>query len=282
MNIRNLNDLDDQDFEGREPPSADLFAGEYVLGVLDAEQRREAQARVQSDPGFARLVADWEQRLAPLLAEFDGADIPSHLWPRIRSRLGWPPVDTGRPAGDAGRDAGRKPGLWQSAGFWRAATGLAAAAAIAAVAIGPLGLFREEATTPVGPGPIAIEPTPPPPPVEDPDAPKPVSTLLRDDGKPGWLASVDPDEGTVLMVPVPAAADAEGRVPELWLIPPGETPKSLGIVSIDRSHTVTVPETLREALAKGALLAITLEPVGGAPQGVATGPIIAKGDIVTL
>jgi anti-sigma-K factor RskA len=269
MNIRDLND---QDFEGREPPSADIFAGEYVLGVLDAEQRREAQARIASDPGFARLVADWEQRLAPLLAEFEGAEIPPHLWPRIRTRLGWPAIESDKPAA--------KPGLSQSAGFWRAATGLAAAAAIAAVAIGPLGLFRDEVTTPVGPGPVAVEP--PPPPVEDPDAPKPVSPLLRDDGNPGWLASVDAKAGTVLMVPVPAAADAEGRVPELWLIPPGESPKSLGIVSIDRSHTVKVPDALRDALAKGALLAITLEPAGGAPQGVATGPIIAKGDIRTL
>ncbi len=270
MNIR---DLHAQDFDGQEPPSADILAGEYVLGVLDAAQRREAQARIESDPGFARLVADWEQRLAPLLAEFDGAEVPQHVWPRIRSRLGWAAVETQR--------APAPPSLWQSPGFWRAATGLAAAAAIAAIAVGPLGLFRSD-EIPVGPGPIVAQPTPPKPPVEDPDAPKPVTTLARDDGSPGWLASVDPADGTVLMVPVPTAADADGRVPELWLIAPGESAKSLGIVSIDRSHTVKVPDTLRQALAKGAVLAITLEPVGGAPQGIATGPIVAKGDIVTL
>lgn len=269
MNIR---DLHHEEFDGQEPPSADLLAGEYVLGVLDAEQRRAAQVRIASDSGFARLVADWEQRLAPLLAEFGDAEVPPHLWPRIRSQLGWPAV--------ASADASAaKAGLWQSAGFWRAATGLAAAAALAAVAVGPLGLFREEPDT--GPGPVAVTP-PPKPPVEDPSAPKPVTTLARDDGSPGWLASVDRKDGTVLMVPVPAAADAAGRVPELWLIPPGESPKSLGVVSIDRSHTVKVPDALRDALAKGALLAITLEPSGGAPQGVPTGPIVAKGDIVTL
>lgn len=272
MNIR---DLHHQEFDGQEPPSADLLAGEYVLGVLDADQRRDAQARIGSDAGFARLVADWEQRLAPLLAEFGDAEVPPHLWPRIRTQLGWPAVGSA--------DAAAKHGLWQSAGFWRAATGLAAAAALAAVAIGPLGLLRDNAD--VGPGPVAIDPgpTPPPkPPVEDPSAPKPVTNLARDDGSPGWLASVDSKDGTVLMVPVPTAADADGRVPELWLIPPGESPKSLGIVSIDRSHTVKVPDALRDALAKGALLAITLEPSGGAPQGVPTGPIVAKGDIVTL
>lgn len=273
MNIR---DLHDQDFDDQQPPSADIFAGEYVLGVLDAAQRREAQARIEQDPGFARLVADWEQRLVPLLDTRAAADVSPHVWPRIRTRLGWPAVDSSRQES--------RQNLWQNTGFWRAATGFAAAAALAAIAIGPLGLFRGADTTVdpgVGPGPIAIEP-PPKPPVEDPSAPKPVTTLAHDDGSPGWLASVDANSGTVLMVPVPSPADADGRVPELWLIPPGESAKSLGIVSIDRSHTVKVPDTLRRALAKGAVLAITLEPVGGAPQGVATGPIVAKGDIVTL
>lgn len=272
MNIR---DLHEEQLDGHEPPSADILAGEYVLRVLDDAQRRVIEARMENDPGFARLVAEWEQRLVPLLAEFDGAEVPAHLWPRIRTQLGWPAV------GNA--EAIAKPGLWQNTGFWRAATGLAAAAALAAIAVGPLGLFRGDESQ-VGPGPIAVEPdpTPPKPPVENPSAPKPVTTLARDDGSPGWLASVDKDEGTVLMVPVPSPADADGRVPELWLIPPGESPKSLGVVSIDRSHTVAVPDTLRDALAKGALLAITLEPDGGAPQGIPTGPIIAKGDIVTL
>jgi len=266
MNIR---DLHDQDFEGREPPSADLLAGEYVLGVLDAEQRREAAARIERDPGFARLVADWERRLAPLLADLPAAEVPAHVWPRIRTRLGWAAV---------GDSAPRAPGLWQNAGVWRAVAGLAAAAAVAAIAIGPMGLFRPTET---GPGPVVVAP-PVQPPVEDPNAPKPVTTLAHDDGSPGWLASVDTKAGTVLMVPVPAPADAQGREPELWLIPAGGKPESLGIVSINRSHTVKVPDAIRTDLAKGALLAITLEPHGGAPKGIPTGPVIAKGEIVLL
>jgi anti-sigma-K factor RskA len=272
MNIRNLHD---QDMDGHEPPSADIFAGEYVLGVLDTQQHSEAKRRIEGDAGFSRLVADWEHRLAPLIDTQATAEVPTHLWPRVRTRLGWSAIEAPQ--------AQARQGLWQSAGFWRAATGLAAAAALAAIVIGPMGLFRDAETT--GPGSVVVEPsppTPPSPPIENPAAPKPVTTLAHDDGSPGWLASVDPAEGTVLMVPVPASADAQGRVPELWLIPPGESPKSLGIVSIDQSHTVKVPDALRDALAKGALLAVTLEPDGGAPGGVPSGPIIAKGDIVTL
>ncbi|WP_369969902.1 anti-sigma factor [Stenotrophomonas rhizophila] len=135
-----------------------------------------------------------------------------------------------------------------------------------------------------GPGcpPVAVTPTPPPTPSEPEQATKPVTPLVHDDGTPGWLASVDKAQGKVLMVPVPAAADAAGRAPELWLIPAGGTPRSLGLVSINRAHTVTVPDALRDALVNGSVLAITLEPSSGAPQGIPTGPIIAKGDIATL
>jgi anti-sigma-K factor RskA len=81
------------------------------------------------------------------------------------------------------------------------------------------------------------------------------------------------------MVPVPSAPDSQGRVPELWLIPPGRAPRSLGLVSIDKAHTVEVPADLRAALAAGSVLAITLEPPGGSPHGAPTGPIIAKGSV---
>lgn len=267
MNVRDLNE---EEFGDERPPSTDLFAAEYVLGVLDDHQRREAEARSRDDAGFARLVQDWELRLAPLFDGIAPVAPPPHLWPRIRTRLGWAAVETA------------KPGLWQNTGFWRGTAMLAAAAALVAVALGPLGLLAP-VKPPPGPGPVVVTPdVPVPPPVEDPDAPKPVTTLARDDGSPGWLASVDPRDGTVLMVPVPGKADNEGREPELWLIPPGEAPKSLGIVSIDRSHTVAVPDTLRAGLTSGAVLAITLEPKGGAPGGVATGPVIAKGDMVLL
>ena len=106
--------------------------------------------------------------------------------------------------------------------------------------------------------------------------------MAHEDGTPGWLASVDVARGSVLMVPIPAPADAQGRVPELWLIPAGEAPIYLGLVSIDKSHTVSVPATIRRALAVGSTLAITLEPQGGAPQGIPTGPVIVKGDIRTI
>ncbi|MGV8959058.1 MAG: anti-sigma factor [Stenotrophomonas sp.] len=257
----NIQEFDDHNSDGTEPPSADILAGEYVLGLMEPRQRRQVEARIAADAGFARLVEDWEQRLAPLLDGVPAAEVPAHLWPRIRTRLGWPAVE--------------RRSVWQNVNFWRAATGIAAAAAIAVVVVGQL----PPTPSPQGASPGVVQT---PPPATEEEATRPVTPLMRDDGAAGWLASVDTAHAKVLMVPVPAPPDPQGRVPELWLIAPGEPAKSLGIVSTSRSHTVDVPQGLRAALAAGSILAITLEPPGGAPQGVATGPVVAKGDIVTL
>ena len=254
-----------QDFPDDGRPSDDLLAAEYVVGVLDAGARGRVQSRIDAEPAFAGLVAAWEQRFAALLAQIDPVTVPAQVWLRLRTRLGWSPVE------------GARRGVWQNAAFWRAATAVAAAAAIAAVVVGRI----PDAPAPAPQPPrVAVQPTPAPVPEEA--AARPVTTLAHEDGTPGWLASVDIARGSVLMVPVPAPADAQGRVPELWLIPAGEAPVSLGLVSIDKSHTVTVPAAIRRALAAGSTLAITLEPQGGAPQGVPTGPIIVKGDIQVI
>ncbi|MDN5780734.1 MAG: anti-sigma factor [Luteimonas sp.] len=250
---------------GHEPPDADVLAGEYVLGVHDAAQRRQLQARIDAEPDFSRLVQAWEARFAALIDEIAPVPVSPHQWLRLRTQLGWSPVEGGRG------------GVWQSVSFWRGATALAVAAAVAAIFIGRLPRTPE----PVAPPPRVVVQPPPVAPVETEIA-KPVTTLAHDDGSPGWLASLDAANGTVTMVPVPAQADAQGRVAELWLIPEGGAPRSLGLVSTEKAHSVTVPQPLRAALKTGSTLAITLEPPGGAPQGVPTGPIIAKGSLQTI
>ncbi len=258
MNMR------EQDYE-TDPPSDDLQAAEYVLGVLDAGARQHAQARIDAESGFAGLVAEWEQRFAALIAEIAPVAAPAHVWPRVRTRLGWSAVQ------------GARPKLLQSVSFWRGATAaaLATAAVLAMIAVlRPLPIAEPvPATTPV-----VVAPTPAPIPAPLP-APAPITTLASDDGTPAFLASIDTQHNRVRVMSVPAAADSEGRVPELWLIPEGEAPRSLGVIDTSRTYDVEVPDDLRRALTVGSLLAITLEPPGGAPGGVPTGPITAKGAI---
>jgi anti-sigma-K factor RskA len=231
-----------------EPPSDDLAAAEYVLGLTDRATREAAQARMVADPAFAEAVARWERRLGDLALEIAPADVPPALWQRIGARLGW--------------QGERRPpsGSWQSIAFWRWAAGIAAVIAVIAVGVNLL------------PRPAAKG-------VPQLQASLAVTTLERDSGAPAWLATVDAQRGTVQMVPVPSAPDAQGRAAELWVIPPGGAPRSLGAVSVGRAQSVTVAPALRMYLTPDAVLAVTLEPPAGIPHAAPSGPIIAKGMI---
>jgi anti-sigma-K factor RskA len=185
----------------------------------------------------------------------------AHVWPRIRTTLGWPSVQ------------GARAGVWNNAGFWRTATGLAIAAGVVAIVIGL------RAPVPIAPSgvPAVVQV-----PKTEEQAAKPVVVLARANGSTGWLATVDPSRTSILMVPVPTPLDASGRVDELWIIPPGEAPQSLGFVSNEKAHTIKVPPASRRALEAGATLAITLEPQAGIPHAAPSGPVVAKGDIASI
>ena len=71
-------------YDGDERP----LAGEYVLGVLDADERAQAQARIAAVPAFARAVAWWVIRLAHLAARVAPVEPPGTVWPRIANLVG--------------------------------------------------------------------------------------------------------------------------------------------------------------------------------------------------
>ena len=66
------------------PDDDDALAAEYVLGTLP--DRDPVDRRVTTDPAFASLVRDWEQRLSHLNDEFAEAPAPN-LLPAIEARL---------------------------------------------------------------------------------------------------------------------------------------------------------------------------------------------------
>lgn len=246
------------------PPADDILAGEYVLGVLDADTRRQVESRIDREPGFAALVATWQSHFERWLLMPLPVQPSAHLWPNIRRQLGWPAVES----------VDAKPGLWDSVGFWRGATGLALAASVAAIAFG----LRRPEPAPLPPPPVVVEqPTPSPT-----DVPRPVTVLADDAGRTGWVASFSGDRSRVEMMPVPGDALPQGEAHELWLIPEGQAPRSLGVVSGDQRHSIDIPDALQAEIAAGAILAITVEPAASIPHAAPTGPIVAKGVVARI
>jgi anti-sigma-K factor RskA len=65
---------------------ADLLAAEFVLGVLDLEDRARAERLLRNDTEFASRVADWEVRFSGMNDSYE-AEPPPDVMPRIEARL---------------------------------------------------------------------------------------------------------------------------------------------------------------------------------------------------
>lgn len=225
----------------------DLVAAEYVLGVLPADERRAAELRLEREPAFAAQVAFWEARLGGLADGVAPATPPAEVWRRIEARLT-----------PATRPAEARPSLWQSLAFWRS-FGIGAAA-VAAASLAALVYVAE--------------------------VPRPGTPLLarldQPSGQPEFLAAANPADGSVTVVPASLIAGQRQRSYELWVIPPGGTPHSLGLVDPERPVKVVVPPDLRPHVSADSTLAISLEPPGGSPTGQPTGPIVANGKLASL
>jgi Uncharacterized protein conserved in bacteria len=224
-----------------------LIAAEYVLGVLGVSEWREVEQRIARDQIFAREVAFWEERLGGLAEGTPAVTPPASAWERIEAALD-----------RAARSREQRAGPWQSLRLWRGlalgATALAAACLAALIYVG------------------AVSP---------PRAPL-VAQLGAEGGKTGFVAAVNSGGGTLTIVPAALLSAEEQKAMELWLIPPGDKPHSLGLIDSSRPVTIKVPLDLLARVNKEAVLAVSLEPPGGSPTGQPTGPVIANGKLAQL
>ncbi len=112
-------------------------------------------------------------------------------------------------------------------------------------------------------------------------APRPLTAALDGGGHRHFVATLDPQRAQMLVMPAAFAATAE-RVPELWLIAPGDKPRSLGLLNAERAVSIAIPANLRTQANAQAVLAVSLEPPGGSKTGAPTGPVIAQGKLTNL
>jgi anti-sigma-K factor RskA len=110
-------------------------------------------------------------------------------------------------------------------------------------------------------------------PVLGPRAPAYQATLGADGAAVRMVAAYDDRSGDLVLSGI-VGRPAAGRDFELWLIPMGQPPVSLGVLPATTTASVAVPAALRVALAAGAL-AVSDEPAGGSPTGLPTGAVLA-------
>ena len=65
-----------------------------------------------------------------------------------------------------------------------------------------------------------------------------------------------------------------GKAHELWALPEGGAPVSLGLMPHTGDHHRVLSAAQRTALANSKQIAVSLEPEGGSPTGAPTGPVL--------
>ncbi|HEX8483760.1 anti-sigma factor [Sphingomonas sp.] len=217
----------------------ELLAAELAFGLLDSDERAAAEQRVRDDESFAARFGWWQARSLALLEGHDAAPSAS-TWAAIARRL---------PANENVSSVGR----------WKAATAMAASIALVLGAT------------------LLLRPDPAPVPVVQAPAPTLVAVLASPDR--GDVVAVDYDPAARRISARPSGLDVGRFDAELWVIPAGGAPVSLGVVATS-GRTARVPQPQVAALmVPGSTLAITLEPRGGSPTGAPTGAVILTGKI---
>lgn len=235
---------------GRDPAERSAQAGEYVLGTLGAEQRRELEQAAAADPELRAEQHRWEARLASL-----GLKLPA-LAPRP---IVW--LDVLQKISSSATAPATRPS--------RVTTAWAALATAASLVLG-FGLYREVST-------------PPETRVERVEVPVPAQTFVAYLQVPRstmfWTVAAVPGRNELsVRAGGEAPAAARDLDAELWLITQDGQPVSLGVIPKQGEVHRGLPAGL--ALADGRTVAVSLEPKGGSPTGKPTGPVVTTATVV--
>lgn len=226
-------------------PDDEILAAEYALGFLAGEELMAARGREANDPAFATMVERWQTQLAPLLDNIPPATPREEVWKRIEADLG-----VSMPSAEV-VELKTKLRRWQ----W---FGGASAAAAAAIAVFAFTFMTAPVTQPVEQAPLAASI-----PIADTDLRLAVTYL--------------PDRSELLVSASGIAADGV-HDHELWLVPGDDSPlMSLGVVVPGEERRVKLDPAVASRVADGSPLLLTREPLGGKPEGLDAGPVVAEG-----
>lgn len=240
-------------------PDNDLLAAEFALGALAGAERAAAEKLMRDSSEFRSLVAQWEQRLAPLAEAMPETQAPRRLWGRIEAAL---PAAADRARSVRSVIDNAVASLERQLAAWRVgalASGVAAALALALW----IGGVDAPGRPPAG------------------DKERYVAMLMGDAGNYAFVVTVEP-KTEKMMVRCLVSQPPDNHDYELWLLKDGAEPKTLGVVPPGHFIAMPMPDKMDMPEPESRIkLAISLEPRGGA-GGRPMGRVMYAGDLMKL
>ncbi|UTW00488.1 anti-sigma factor [Marinomonas rhizomae] len=241
-----------------EETSIQTLAAEYVLGTLDKDERDAVEARRVNEPLLEQAIVSWQAHLAGLNDYVQDAEPREGLFDEILAKLDQrsdqKSVSSRSLNSAASAVVVEMEAMRTKLKRWR--FGAFGASAIAAC----LAIF------------MVVKP--PVAPVVQANAPF-VAVFQADDKQPAFIMSLDIDTRQLTVRPVSAQGQGEGKTYQLWIKADeiGPAPRSLGLLA-NIANPIQKQINYDPAVIRHATFGISVEPAGGSPTGVPTGPAI--------
>jgi anti-sigma-K factor RskA len=101
-----------------------------------------------------------------------------------------------------------------------------------------------------------------------------VATIATKAGAPVWSVEVFGATNRVVVRVESLPARQAGHDYELWALPAGGKPVSLGVLPVEGTASHELSEIQKAALASSPQVAVSIEPTGGSPTGQPTGAVV--------
>jgi len=233
---------DDQTLSGGEMDEA----GEYVLGTMVGEARQQFEHRLQDDVSLRQQVLEWQERLYTLHDGISPVEPPKKLLKKITARV----------------SPQKSEGFFQKLGLWQTFSSLVSISLVLLVF-----QYNNLITS------VQISE----------QLPQTIALLGDEQSKAGWLVERLDTQGNLAIKALLVADPGNDKTYELWMLPSnGQPPKSLGLMALSgRKQFLLSIDQLRVFDTTNAL-AVSLEPFGGSPTGLPTGPVLYQGKLLSI
>lgn len=236
------------------PNMRDVLAAEYVLGTLRGAARRRFETLASARTDWKEAAIWWGLRLHLLADTVHAVEPRKQVWRNISTRL-------------YGNQTESTPSWWRLLAL--GSTGITAALAVL--------MFNRAPEIVEVPVKVAVNV-----PVE---VPAPIALLAGKDAKPGWMVSLAKNktgQPELRMTTLASLKQVSDKSFELWLLPIDKSaPVSLGLMPHQGNQQLVVTTKTAALLLQGGL-AVTLEPVGGSPNGIPTGAVVYQGKLTQI
>ncbi len=248
------------------PADRTALAGEYALGLLEGEALDTARRRMLADRAFAADVVWWESALGDLAADGTAIAPDAVVWRAIEQRLV-----------DSVDDADGRVATLPPAPPRQAASNWSMAALVSGAMLAGVSLMLYLSTPRIDPAPASVGDA-----VAQP-APQLIARLKGAGEGPDVATRIDLARNDMAVNVTGMTLPADGaRMPELWVVPAGGAPVSLGMLPAEGSFVRALAPHEATMLVDGATLAITYEDRATAPHDGPTSAIVASGSLMRV